>query len=182
MKYPRKTLQNVKCAIILKYKSLTYNFFIFQKYDTLWSIFVMVMSHFIRHKPHIYLKSEKYSKSLLLSFYYPKYNGMCGIFLGTTSSKNVKAKSVFLWIKKVLLLLRIIPKICHISNWNFIYYFNFFPESPPPEATFRGTEYITYDLQLRSLEPILSINDELSLYFKTRKSSGLLFYTGIKNF
>ena len=62
-----------------------------------------------------------------------------------------------------------------------MYYFNFFPESPPPEATFRGTEYITYDLQLRSLEPILSINDELSLYFKTRKSSGLLFYTGIVN-
>ena len=48
----------------------------------------------------------------------------------------------------------------------------------PPEATFRGTEYITYDLQQRSLEPILSVNDELSLYFKTRKSSGLLFYTG----
>ena len=50
--------------------------------------------------------------------------------------------------------------------------------NPPPEATLRGTEYITYDLQQKSLEPILSINDEISLYFKTRKSSGLLFYTG----
>ena len=100
MKYPRKTLQNVKCAIILKYESLIHNFSVFQKYGTLWSTFLMTMGHFIRHKPRIYLKSEKYSKSLLLSFYYPKYNGMCGIFLGTTSSKNVKAKSVFLWIKK----------------------------------------------------------------------------------
>ena len=53
-----------------------------------------------------------------------------------------------------------------------------FAVNPPPEATLRGTEYITYDLQQKSLEPILSINDEISLYFKTRKSSGLLFYTG----
>ena len=60
------------------------------------------------------------------------------------------------------------------------YYFSYILDDPPPEATFRGTEYITYDLQQRSLEPILSINDELSLYFKTRKSSGLLFYTGKK--
>ena len=97
MKYPRKTLQNVKCAIILKYESLTYNFFLYYKNMTHYeAFFLMVMGHFIRHKPSIYLKSEKYSKSLLLSFYYPKYNGMCGIFLGTTSSKNVKAKSVFL--------------------------------------------------------------------------------------
>ena len=115
MKCPKKTLQNVtKCAIILKYESHTYNFSVLQKYGTLWSIFLMVMGYFIRHKPRIYLKSEKYSKSLLLSFYYPKYNGMCDIFLGTTSSKNVKAKSVCLWIKKVLLILRIIPKMCHI--------------------------------------------------------------------
>lgn len=58
----------------------------------------------------------------------------------------------------------------------------FTTENPPPEATFRGTEYITYDLQQRSLEPILSTNDEISLYFKTRKSSGLLFYTGLPSF
>ena len=55
-------------------------------------------------------------------------------------------------------------------------------ENPPPEATFRGTEYITYDLQQRSVEPILSTSDEISLYFKTRKSSGLLFYTGELNY
>ena len=54
----------------------------------------------------------------------------------------------------------------------------FFVDNPPIEATFRGTEYVTYDLSQKSLEPILSINDQISLYFKTRKSSGLLFYTG----
>ena len=51
----------------------------------------------------------------------------------------------------------------------------------PAEATFRGGEYIAYDLQQRGVEPILSTNDEISLYFKTRKSSGLLFYTGKRN-
>ena len=60
----------------------------------------------------------------------------------------------------------------------FISFLLLFSVNPPPEATLRGTEYITYDLQQKSLEPILSINDEISLYFKTRKSSGLLFYTG----
>lgn len=55
----------------------------------------------------------------------------------------------------------------------------YFPiDEPPPEATLRGGEYITYNLQMRGVEPILSTNDEISLYFKTRKSSGLLFYTG----
>ena len=52
-------------------------------------------------------------------------------------------------------------------------------EDPSPEATLRGSEYITYNLQMRGVEPILSTNDEISLYFKTRKSAGLLFYTGI---
>ena len=48
----------------------------------------------------------------------------------------------------------------------------------PPEATFRGGEYLTYDLSRRGVDPILSSDDEISLHFKTRKSSGLLFYTG----
>ena len=69
-----------------------------------------------------------------------------------------------------------------MEKWHFLSLFKDFflslTGNAPPEATFRGTEYITYDLQQRSLEPILSVNDELSLYFKTRKSSGLLFYTG----
>lgn len=60
-----------------------------------------------------------------------------------------------------------------------IYVFLFFSDDHPAEATFRGGEYIAYDLQQRGVEPILSTNDEISLYFKTRKSSGLLFYTGI---
>ena len=54
----------------------------------------------------------------------------------------------------------------------------FLTDEPAPEATLRGGEYITYNLQMRGVEPILSTNDEISLYFKTRKSSGLLFYTG----
>ena len=58
-------------------------------------------------------------------------------------------------------------------------YFISFLDDHPAEATFRGGEYIAYDLQQRGVEPILSTNDEISLYFKTRKSSGLLFYTGI---
>ncbi|XP_071747001.1 neurexin 1 isoform X2 [Lepeophtheirus salmonis] len=51
----------------------------------------------------------------------------------------------------------------------------------PLEATFRHGDYITYDLQQRNVEPILSTNDDISLFFKTRKSSGLLFYTGNGN-
>lgn len=53
---------------------------------------------------------------------------------------------------------------------------------PPLELTFRGAEYLSYDLSQRGIEPILSENDEISLFFKTRKSSGLLFHTGKKAF
>ncbi len=44
--------------------------------------------------------------------------------------------------------------------------------------TLRGAEYLTYDLAQRGVDPILSVEDEISLYFRTRKSNGLLFYTG----
>ena len=40
----------------------------------------------------------------------------------------------------------------------------------------RGTEYLNHDL--RSAEPILSSSDEISLFFKTRQTNGLLFYSG----
>ena len=53
-----------------------------------------------------------------------------------------------------------------------------FSAETPIEVTFSGGEYITYDLRQKGFEPILSTNDEISLHFKTRKSNGLLFYTG----
>jgi len=54
-------------------------------------------------------------------------------------------------------------------------------EELPTEVTLSGGEYITYDLRRRGFEPILSTNDEISIHFKTRKSNGLLFYTGNGN-
>ena len=44
--------------------------------------------------------------------------------------------------------------------------------------TLRGAEYLTYDLVQRGVDPILSHTDEVTLHFRTRKSNGLLFYTG----
>ena len=57
-------------------------------------------------------------------------------------------------------------------------FFASFSAEAPIEVTFSGGEYITYDLRQKGFEPILSTNDEISLHFKTRKSNGLLFYTG----
>ncbi|KAJ9589946.1 hypothetical protein L9F63_016930, partial [Diploptera punctata] len=48
----------------------------------------------------------------------------------------------------------------------------------PSEATFRGSEYLSYDLSRTGGEPIVSTQDSISLNFKTRQPSGLLFYTG----
>ncbi|KAL4239021.1 Neurexin-2 [Mactra antiquata] len=49
----------------------------------------------------------------------------------------------------------------------------------PLEAMFQGAQFMTYDLTKRG-EPIYSSNDQLSMYFKTTQSSGLLFFTGDK--
>jgi len=51
-------------------------------------------------------------------------------------------------------------------------------ESPTSEAVFRGREGVKYDLNNIGGEPIITSVDKISLYFKTRKSSGLLFYNG----
>ncbi|GFG40457.1 hypothetical protein Cfor_03909, partial [Coptotermes formosanus] len=48
----------------------------------------------------------------------------------------------------------------------------------PSEATFRGSEYLSYDLSRTGGEPIVSAQDSISLNFKTRQPNGLLFYTG----
>ena len=76
----------------------------------------------------------------------------------------------------VLFARKIFEQKCYFISSHFVLFS--FLDDHPAEATFRGNEYIAYDLQQRGVEPILSTNDEISLYFKTRKSSGLLFYTG----
>uniref|UniRef100_A0A182PNJ5 Uncharacterized protein n=1 Tax=Anopheles epiroticus TaxID=199890 RepID=A0A182PNJ5_9DIPT len=47
----------------------------------------------------------------------------------------------------------------------------------PSEATFRGTEFLSYDLGQTGGEPIVSAQDAITLYFRTRQPNGLLFYT-----
>ncbi|XP_046600908.1 neurexin-1 isoform X2 [Neodiprion lecontei] len=46
----------------------------------------------------------------------------------------------------------------------------------PSEATFKGTEYLTIDLS--KAEPVMSTQESISIYFKTRQPNGLLFYSG----
>ena len=66
-----------------------------------------------------------------------------------------------------------------VTYWNAVYLINFFfSEKPPSEATLRGHEYFYYDLAQTGGEPIVSSSDEISLYFKTRQATGMLFYTG----
>ncbi|XP_055385088.1 neurexin-1 isoform X9 [Condylostylus longicornis] len=51
-------------------------------------------------------------------------------------------------------------------------------DKAPSEATFRGTEFLSYDLGQTGAEPIVSAQDAITLYFRTRQPNGLLFYTG----
>lgn len=53
-----------------------------------------------------------------------------------------------------------------------------FIDKAPSEATFRGTEFLSYDLGQTGGEPIVSAQDSVSLYFRTRQPNGLLFFTG----
>ncbi|KAK0073236.1 hypothetical protein PV325_010047, partial [Microctonus aethiopoides] len=46
----------------------------------------------------------------------------------------------------------------------------------PSEASFKGTEYLKIDLSKGG--PILSMEESISLQFKTRQHNGLLFYSG----
>lgn len=52
------------------------------------------------------------------------------------------------------------------------------PDKAPSEAVFRGTEFLSYDLSKTGGEPIVSAQDSVTFYFKTRQPNGLLFYTG----
>ncbi|KAK2170670.1 hypothetical protein LSH36_1g09011 [Paralvinella palmiformis] len=47
----------------------------------------------------------------------------------------------------------------------------------PQEATFFGSEYLSYDLSQKG-EPVVSTNDHVTFQFKTQQANGLLFYTG----
>lgn len=71
-------------------------------------------------------------------------------------------------------------KIC--GNFINILISHFFPnaniDKAPSEATFRGTEFLSYDLGQTGGEPIVSAQDAISLYFRTRQPNGLLFFTG----
>ncbi len=78
--------------------------------------------------------------------------------------------------------------MCFLSNHQDIWlifsffskkiFFFFFPAQDPSEVTFKGNEYLMYNLFEKSGEPILSIRDEVSLFFRTNRPEGLLFYTG----
>lgn len=46
----------------------------------------------------------------------------------------------------------------------------------PSEASFKGTEYLKVDLSKD--DPIFSMEESVSLQFKTRQHNGLLFYSG----
>lgn len=58
----------------------------------------------------------------------------------------------------------------------------FVSDKAPTEAVFRGTEFLSYDLSQTGGEPIVSAQDSVTFYFKTRAPSGLLFYTGEYSF
>ncbi|KAB0804576.1 hypothetical protein PPYR_01546 [Photinus pyralis] len=51
-------------------------------------------------------------------------------------------------------------------------------DKAPSEAVFRGNEFLSYDLSQTGGEPIVSAQDSVTFYFKTRAPNGLLFYTG----
>ncbi|XP_066961792.1 neurexin 1 isoform X2 [Macrobrachium rosenbergii] len=51
-------------------------------------------------------------------------------------------------------------------------------ERPSEEATFRGREYLWWDLRRIGGQPLASQHDQLSLSFKTRHPAGVLFFTG----
>lgn len=60
----------------------------------------------------------------------------------------------------------------------FPIYISFFSDKAPSEAVFRGKEFLSYDLSQTGGEPIVSAQDSVTFYFKTRQPNGLLFYTG----
>lgn len=60
----------------------------------------------------------------------------------------------------------------------YVIFFCCFADKAPSEAVFHGAEYLSYDLTKKGGEPIVSAQDSVTFYFKTRQPNGLLFYTG----
>lgn len=71
----------------------------------------------------------------------------------------------------------------YFSTSHLYFCFSIFPfllsDKAPSEAVFRGAEFLSYDQTGGG--PIVSAQDSVTLYFKTRQSNGLLFYTGKKS-
>ena len=65
-----------------------------------------------------------------------------------------------------------------VTQLTAIYFLWLATEKQPSEATLRGHEYFFYDLAQSGGEPIVSNSDEISMFFKTRQATGILFYTG----
>ena len=59
----------------------------------------------------------------------------------------------------------------------FFTFFFFLSERVPSVATFKGAQYLSYDITNRG-DSITSSIEEISLLFRTRQASGLIFYTG----
>ncbi|KAI5706940.1 hypothetical protein M8J75_012726 [Diaphorina citri] len=57
----------------------------------------------------------------------------------------------------------------HSEAWN----------KAPSEATFRGLEFLVYDQTRIGGEPIISSQDTISLYFRTKHSTGLILHAGM---
>lgn len=76
------------------------------------------------------------------------------------------------------------PMMLHLEKLSMYIYktgsmiYNFVSDKAPSEATFRGAEFLSYDLTQTGGEPFVGTQDAISLYFKTRQPNGLLFYTG----
>ncbi|KAI5748220.1 hypothetical protein M8J77_023180 [Diaphorina citri] len=51
-------------------------------------------------------------------------------------------------------------------------------DKAPSEATFRGLEFLVYDQTRIGGEPIISSQDTISLYFRTKHSTGLILHAG----
>lgn len=65
-----------------------------------------------------------------------------------------------------------------LFNFTMMFFLFLVTDKAPSEATFKGTEFLSYDLGQTGGEPIVSAQDAISLYFRTRQPNGLLFYTG----
>lgn len=91
-----------------------------------------------------------------------------------SSTNNLVTKST---LKLVCIYFQVFSTLLNIKST----YCSLFTDKAPSEATFRGAEFLSYNLSRTGGEPIVSNQDAISLLFKTRQPSGLLLYTGENN-